>query len=480
MYPATSIQGFPLAAGVRAGVHLTPEGLKLHGPATLTMDLQGAVDPKQLVGVAYKGDAQEKQLYPAFIAGQRVTFAIVHFSGYDLGNATLNELINMPVPLGGAGDKAQQQLVIAYNDLLRTGRNPEVAYINSLHDWYVGSVRNLLQRGGAATSVLLAGGGGVFVDAPIEYDAWLSGIEFAARTAVVRQSTIADETESKTLVAAMVRNEIRLRNAQCIATASSFSGDLTDITASNNPLIHAAISMVAQADSHRWGVDIAANQLDLETVLNGLCVKVVIQSATFPSDFKPGQSGTLRVKTGLAIAGGSVRHDVPIKVKLSRGGAATGAPSSGATDAQGVFSSSVGWPVGVSELKVDMLAAVSTNNSFVRKIARFDVVRTTFTSLVGTYDGTRTDTTPGHNLPPFACHLVISRVGEDLFIEYNDEAISAPLTVTGSSFVVLRSINGKNSPLTGTLSGNTLTGDFVSVAGRPENGQEHFVVTRVP
>ena len=382
MYPATSIVGFPLAAGVRAGVHLTPEGLKLHGPATLTMDLVGAVDPKQLVGLAYQGNAQEQQLFPAVIAGQKVTFAIVHFSGYDLGNASANELINIPV-FPGVGQQAQQNLVTAFNVSRRTGQDPSAAYTRALHDWYVGTngVRSRLQQGGAATS-LTSGGSELFIDALSEYDAWIAGVKFAIVTGDTFVLAQTDDAEAKTLAAVMLRNEIRLDNERCVANASSFTGDVNDFESAKSPLFLAAQVTLDQADAHRWGIDTRANKLDLETVLNELCVKVVIQSAAFPSDLKPGQSATLRVQAGVTIAGGPIRHDIPIKVKLSRGGAAAGVPSNGITDAQGVFSASVGWPEGVTELKVDILACIAAK--LPSKICRFDQVRKTSSGGGGT------------------------------------------------------------------------------------------------
>ena len=86
------------------------------------------------------------------LTGQKVSFDIVHFSGYDVGNARLNELINV-ITLTGAGEQAQQNLVTAYLVSRRTDQDPAASYTSTLHCWYMASVRTLLQQGAASDSV---------------------------------------------------------------------------------------------------------------------------------------------------------------------------------------------------------------------------------------------------------------------------------------------------------------------------------------
>src|SRR5947207_15566458 len=59
LYPVTSLSTMPAGKAIVAGVHFTPEGLKLAPAATLTMQLPATIDASQLTGLTYIGNGEQ-------------------------------------------------------------------------------------------------------------------------------------------------------------------------------------------------------------------------------------------------------------------------------------------------------------------------------------------------------------------------------------------------------------------------------------
>jgi hypothetical protein len=85
MSPIRSVAGFPLSGGFVAGVELSPEGLVLLQPATLTITPSRPVPIAQQIAFGYVGSGQDFYLYPLNLVNT-VTLSLLHFSGYGLGS----------------------------------------------------------------------------------------------------------------------------------------------------------------------------------------------------------------------------------------------------------------------------------------------------------------------------------------------------------------------------------------------------------
>jgi hypothetical protein len=87
MTPILSVAGLPLSGGFGAAVQLSPEGLVLLQPATLTIKPARQIPVAQQTGFAYHGSGQDFYLYP-LNSVNTVTLSLVHFSGYGVGSGT--------------------------------------------------------------------------------------------------------------------------------------------------------------------------------------------------------------------------------------------------------------------------------------------------------------------------------------------------------------------------------------------------------
>ena len=87
MTPILNIAGLPLSGGFGAGVQLSPEGLVLLQPATLTIKPARQIPVAQQTGFAYQGSGQDFYLYP-LNSVNTVTLSLVHFSGYGVGSGS--------------------------------------------------------------------------------------------------------------------------------------------------------------------------------------------------------------------------------------------------------------------------------------------------------------------------------------------------------------------------------------------------------
>jgi hypothetical protein len=101
--PVATIEGLPFSQGFLAAVNLSPEGLLLVGPGTLTLTIPSEYDPATLVGFAADGNGNNFHLYPVDISvspvysgfgGTAVTFDVLHFSIYGFAQATVQEVLS--------------------------------------------------------------------------------------------------------------------------------------------------------------------------------------------------------------------------------------------------------------------------------------------------------------------------------------------------------------------------------------------------
>jgi len=357
MYPVKTITNLPSGAALSAAVHFTPEGLNLLAPAKLTIQVPSGTDTSKLIGFAYSGNGAGQQRYPALISGQTATISVLHFSGAGLGNRKLLDLLD-----NGFVQSFENRMEDAFIDAGTAG-DPRPSYQTILKDWYAQIVKPALIAGAAPGA-----GDNQFILGFLQYNAWLDALLFAQLSSHDSTFTVEPQlTESRTLAVAMLKFRYDQENNLCIAKKTNpINGDVD-----NDPVTFADNAFSTAHDfTRRWNLDATANHLDDQSLLDNLCVKVVIDPGRTYSGSKPGDVGTLKVNAGFSVAGDPVRHDVPIRLKVSGDG--TASPSNGLTDANGDFHATIPWPAGVDPIKINILGTIEEPNRFDRHISRFD------------------------------------------------------------------------------------------------------------
>lgn len=93
MMPLIAASGLPTSAGMVAGVHLLPHGLRFIRAATLTIENAPTMDAGlQPVGFGYQEDGKEFYLLPAVQDNEAFALRIYHFSGYGVTAGTSQEI----------------------------------------------------------------------------------------------------------------------------------------------------------------------------------------------------------------------------------------------------------------------------------------------------------------------------------------------------------------------------------------------------
>jgi len=382
MYPISTLANLPGGGKTIAGVHFTPEGLQLFASAKLTMQLPPGIDPKQIAGLAYNGNSEELRLDMAFAQGQTVTMFVQHFSGKALGNRQVADLLKDP---GTTFKTAVFQTAMETADLAARQQNtdPTLAFRNILVDWYNVVVVPTFQKSMAVSSTDFSAQKMLdLMLAHVEYDAWLDAILYAnIETQAITNTPFIDPqpelNDSEALAVAYLHHYYNVWNDRSgVDRANSIDGRIL-----SDPIEDAAEAMMAGIWAQDWQIPLQPNQLDDESLLNDLIVKVVIRQKQFVSGSQPGDSVALQVKAGVTIGSplipgvDNARFDIPVKVKFSRGGSTLQTIT---TDSQGMATCNTTWPQGVNPLKIDILATIKRASGRERpRIAVFDVATKT-------------------------------------------------------------------------------------------------------
>ncbi|HEX5239906.1 MAG TPA: hypothetical protein VFW20_02810, partial [Candidatus Limnocylindrales bacterium] len=352
MYPVGHLNGLPGGESLTAGVQFSPDGLELGAAATLTITLPVGVDPSKLAGIAWRGDGRGPIPVLSQTTGQSITLEVEHFSGAGTGTVPL-------VPLGPCDtqDKLYNRIEDDLHEAARNEPNAAPDLKSDLKDCYQNLIKpNLVleSKGSIVDDVTEA-------DATVDaYDLWREGIDLGG--GFFAGFTVSPElAESKALAAAFLGNWFSSYNLECIGNADQ----------PHTAILDAYLALeTPHAKAHEWGIETKANQLDYESLLDKLCVQVVIDPSRSYSASKPGDKGTVTVPVGYSIDGQAVRHDQPIDVELTVAG--EGAPFSDAdAPPDGHVSVPLTWPDGVDPVKIDILASFDFGGT-ISDLARFD------------------------------------------------------------------------------------------------------------
>lgn len=358
MYPVLDVATLPADAQVAGGVHFVPDGLVLQLGATLTMEFPAGTDLLSLFAVKYDGDGNDPTLSISRADGRTLTVLVQHFSGaIAVGGEDALTALGFESSQGGVAEGYIDRIAQASQGF--AGDDPAVtaAVLPIYIEWYEEYVRPTLVFG--ATTTLDSG---IFDETRRVYDEWHS---VASMTGILPQlaAQVADATP---LAAAYLNKRYEFFNRAC-AEAQNLGFPITETF---GPVAQAAKGLDVGALARQWGVPREPNNLDDEFLLDNLCVQVAFDTLLPDGLDRPGDTGTLTVGTHYTIAGGPARNDLPIRVRLTRDGAAIGSPASGLVDTSGILDSQITWPAGVDPLTIDVLARL--DRSGFRRIARFD------------------------------------------------------------------------------------------------------------
>ncbi len=297
MTPVAAIPNLPLDDGLIAAAQFGPDELQLFEPATLTIEVPGAVDASQIVGFGYQGSTGgDFYLSPAQVNGSTITLQIDHFSGRGAGRGTPN------LPLS----------------------------ISSLETRYLQRVRPALMLARSLVSIRIA------VD---RYTTWredVAGFEVLYGDSPDFLSRLEPRrVEGDQLAARALRTAVGIEMEQC-DVAPDLETALGHISA-----IYASVQPSWWLRARALRLDTSANELNLTTLRENAtsCVriKIPIGGADFLRSQVAGQPARLTVSAGLSVAGRSPPDfvaGVRIEVERSSGIQESGVPRQ-FTDGQG-------------------------------------------------------------------------------------------------------------------------------------------------
>lgn len=354
MYPVSDVTTTPGTIPPVAGVHLVPEGLEFLLSATLTMTFPAGSSLADLVAIEYTGDGQNLAIHASVDSGLVLTSVVQHFSGR---LAVTGQEVLDGLGLEGAG-------ALPYLNRIHNAPSDEAALAIYV-EWYKDLVLPLLKSG---------------FDAPLtdenfdpprrEYDTWravISIVGIETEVATRMGDEFLGDHLGRPYAGTYLADRFTYFNNKCLADPGG------SVTSPTGPVAMAARALGVRALAEAWGIQLEEFELQEALLLDRLCVKVVVQ-AGFVSPTTKGGSATIQGSTGITVAGGPVRHDLPMRVKFARRGQPTGSLDNIVADPDGSFTLAVNWPTSVDRLEIDLLAFI--NRTAFGRISRFERIAT--------------------------------------------------------------------------------------------------------
>jgi hypothetical protein len=168
MTPNLSADGFPSAAGVQASVHLTPEGLRLVEPATLTISIPDGADAEGLVAFTTYPGGEDLHLVSSHTDGGTIELGVMHFSDPGAAQVTQQEYESLQARYVPTHEEGVARQAVEAASRIESDSARQDGYVDAISKW-AASVENRLARAKASDSL---------VDSALaEYIAWKNLID---------------------------------------------------------------------------------------------------------------------------------------------------------------------------------------------------------------------------------------------------------------------------------------------------------------
>lgn len=136
MTPVMGLSGSPVTGSATLGVHLAPDGLRLHQPATLLIEPLGG-PAVEAMSFAYAGSGAGFHGYPLGLSIDELRFDLMHFSGYVVVLGPAIEVSTpyedyQPTDWEGEYEHALQELVNAQRDAHLRGEEGDPQFAEKL------------------------------------------------------------------------------------------------------------------------------------------------------------------------------------------------------------------------------------------------------------------------------------------------------------------------------------------------------------
>lgn len=318
VYPVTSIATLPAGAPVVAGVYFTPAGLTFDVAASLEITLPSSIPAADLLGLAFEGDGQQLRTDFAFRDGNTLTLPVQHFSGKALAGRAIEDLLP---ELGSSASRTRDEIIdrMTRNRERQTGQELIDRLTTLLRNWYtlvlVPAFDQIPQTSGVPTAPYEAVITHIITKAGPEYDAWLDALLWASQvTGQPAASFVPEEQAQGEERAAQMLRVLYLASMEiCKEDAQA----KPNTPASQVGIAARALALV-EGMATLWDLPrTEANRLDEIALREDSCVRCELIS---PSINRPEQdvtnAGKFTTKLGVRITGGSVRHDLPMRLRV--------------------------------------------------------------------------------------------------------------------------------------------------------------------
>ena len=347
--PVSAITTLAAGTTLQAGVQFGPNGLQLHAPATLTIKLPSGTNAATATGIAWSGDGVDPHPVATTNDAGTLTYTVLHFSG----DGADDQIPIEPLATCTTFDE-QDDLIASVVAGAASAVNAASDFRNSLNLCYLGFVAPTLSAGidAAKTNGSIDAEENGFV----AYSTWLWELQVARTTLHDPGFTVApDVAQARALGVKFLQAWYADWNSECIA-AKDLDWHV--------PVKFARLALAnTRQPAITWGVATQANKLDVQSLLDNLCAKVVIDPARSFTASVPGEDGTVKVKAGISIDHGPlVTAAGSVRVHITQTGSTT-VIGDGPIDASGAFEATTTWPSGTDPVRYDILATLIDNES---------------------------------------------------------------------------------------------------------------------
>lgn len=277
--PIAAQQGLPVSGGFAAGVDLAPAGLHFARAAQLSIT-PAPTPPAGQVAAAVTFEGQGNALGLTLLAAgpNGLLAQVTHFSGVSVvfgTTADLQSLAATQVQTGSASQPFVDNLaVFPPPDASNPTPAPETLPI--LQDWFATVILPELQQAGTDAELLLAVG---------DYDQWAQG----AVLYLTGQFSVSQGVEPPTLPAALATEQAQAATAAAAALRQAVAGN--NSTCLTQHSFQALLNVIYwQGTAQYFGVDTPVEQLDVPSLLPGLCAQFVAESIGLVDPLPLGQT----------------------------------------------------------------------------------------------------------------------------------------------------------------------------------------------